>query len=237
MQMKNILLRDKADLERPYEKCLIYGPGALTDAQLLAVLLRSGTQGRPVLEVAEAVMRRAPGNNGLLGLCSLSIPELMEIPGIGEVRAIQLTCVAELSRRIAATRRRERISLDSPSSIADYFMETLRHEERESLYCVMLDTRSRLLGQEQISLGTGDQAVFSVRDIFLAALRHRATSLVMVHNHPSGDPNPSSADLEATARVGEGGRLLGIRLLDHIIIGNNSYFSFAEADLILQPEE
>lgn len=235
--MKNILLRDKADPERPYEKCLIYGPAALTDVQLLAVVLRSGTSGRPVIEVAEEVLRRAPGSNGLLGLCSLSIPELTEISGIGEVKAIQLTCIAELSRRIAAAKRRERISLDSPASIADYFMETLRHEERESLYCVMLDTRSRLLGQERISMGTQDQAVFSVRDIFLAALRHRATSLVMVHNHPSGDPTPSAADREATDRVGEGGRILGIRLLDHIIIGNNSYFSFAEADLILHPEE
>ncbi len=235
--MKNLLLKENADTTRPYEKCLLYGAESLTDAQLLAVIIRTGTKELSCLELAEKVLTLKTGREELLGLMSLTIPELMTIRGIGQVKAIQLKCVGELSKRLSTRRAANGLTFSDPGTIADYYMERLRHEEKENLFCLMLDTKFKLIGEERISTGTVNFAVVSVRDLFLAAMRHRAVQIILVHNHPSGDPQPSEADINITRRVQSAGEMMEIRLLDHIIVGDRCYVSFHESGLLSPGEE
>ena len=154
------------------------------------------------------------------------------IPGIGQVKAAQLKCIAELAERIARTSRLKNVRLNEPSSIADYYMESLRHKTKEHLLLAMFDAKSNLLGDKIVSVGTVTNSLVSPREIFLKALEYRAVHIVLLHNHPSGDPTPSEADHAVTRRVAESGRILGIALADHIIIGDNRYISFRENGLL-----
>lgn len=217
--------------ERPYEKCLLAGPQALSDAELLAVILKSGSRRLNAVELAQNILQA--GERGLLNLYDMSLEELQTFPGIGEVKAIQLKCAAELSRRIAQTDRRDRVCLSDPASVAAYFMEQLRHETREQLMVAMFDAKCHLLGGAHIATGSARIVPGSPRDIFLCALRQRAVSIILLHNHPSGDPTPSRDDVQLTRRIMECGRLLDIGLSDHIIIGDNTYYSFRENKQIL----
>lgn len=211
--------------DRPYEKFARFGAQALSDAELLAIILRSGTKGISSLQLAHKVLENGKWEEGLNGLFHLDTRELEKIPGIGHVKAIQLKCVCEISRRISRNAARLNLCFDSPASIATYYMETLRHEEQEQVYCMMLDSKNSLLGDLCVTKGTVNYSVLSPREIFLAALSYRAVSIVLIHNHPSGDPSPSADDIRTTQEIYDAGRLLGIALLDHIVIGNNCYVS------------
>lgn len=158
--------------------------------------------------------------------------EMKEIPGIGQVKAAQLKCIAELAERIAKTSRLRDVRLNEPASVAGYYMESLRHKTKENLLLAMFDAKSHLLGEETISVGTVTNSLVSPREIFMIAMEYRAAHIVLLHNHPSGDPTPSEADLAVTRRVAEGGRILEIVLADHIIIGDNRYISFRENGLL-----
>jgi DNA repair protein RadC len=215
---------------RPYERCKRDGAGSLNDSELLAIILRNGSAGCNSLQLAEEII--AKGGHSLLSLLTLSEKELLEIRGIGEVKAIQLKCIAELSRRLAKTQRRQMLRLNSPDSIAAYYMEDLRHERTEQMIAAFFDTKCGLIKDKTISSGTVSSTLVSPREIFLDALEANAVSLVLLHNHPSGDPTPSMEDIYVTKRVYECGRLLGIELLDHIIIGNNTYKSFRKHKII-----
>lgn len=230
--MKDLLTREGADLDRPYEKCLMYGASALTDAELIAVVLRSGTRGVSALELARKVLALTKDGSGLTAVCSLSAADYMTLPGIGEVKAIQLMCIGELSKRIATRRSRTLLKCTDPEAIAALYMEQLRFDPQEHLISVLLDTKMRMIGEERIAKGTANAAIISTRDIFLAALRHRAVALLLIHNHPSGDPSPSGQDIALTEKVRRAGELLDITLVDHIVIGDGSYVSFAENGLI-----
>ena len=159
--------------DRPYEKCMRAGAESLTDAELVAVIIRTGRRGASAVSLAENVLKLSGGFAGLTGLCHHSIPELMTIPGIGRVKAIQLQCVGELSRRIAKTRARELLAFPNADTIAGYYMEQLRHEEREHLIAMMLDSKNRMIGERTVSLGTVNAALLSPRELFLDALRCR----------------------------------------------------------------
>lgn len=217
---------------RPYEKCLAYGAQALTDAELLAVIIRSGASGISAVHLAEQILELNRQDRGLLGIHHLSMSELKELRGIGEVKAIQIKCIGELSKRIARTAARERLTFDEPASVADYYMEFLRHEEQEQMICMMLDTKNHLLGEEKLSKGTVNTSAISPRELFLAALSYRAVSILMVHNHPSGDATPSREDILLTQRVKRAGEMLGIYLLDHIVIGDCTYCSMKQEGLL-----
>lgn len=214
--------------ERPYERCVQYGPEALTDAELLAVILRTGTMGSSALQLAHQVLKKEPNHKGLVGLCYLSREQLMEIPGIGTVKAIQLLSIAELAKRIARSAPEEAIRLGNPMSIAQYFMEELRYETQECVYAVFFDQKCKLLKKCLITKGTVNASLISPREIFLEAFRCSAVNLVIVHNHPSGNPEPSPEDIRITEQLRNAGELLQIPLLDHIVIGNQVYYSFAE---------
>lgn len=230
MEQKNTI-KDIPAQDRPYEKCLAFGAERLTDAELLAVILRTGRRGSSSLELSYEVLHLPhTEKQGLAGLYHLSVQELMSIPGVGKVKAIQLKCIGELSRRMSRQKARSRLSFNMPGTIADYYMEELRHEEQEVLLCMMLDTKNHLLGEKRMFLGTVNTSLVSPRELFLEALRFQAVNIILVHNHPSGDPTPSRADVEITQRVQQGGELLGIHLLDHIIIGEHTYVSFREKE-------
>lgn len=216
---------------RPYERCFSCGPGALTDAELLSVIIRTGANGIPSVKLAEQILNLT-GPKGLTGLSNLSVKELMEIRGIGMVKAIQIVCIAELSRRIASTGRGKQLIFREPQTVASYYMESLRHKEKEELWLLMLDSKSALLAESVLSMGTVNYAVAAPREIFLEALKYKAVSIIMMHNHPSGDPTPSRNDLESTRKIREAGELIGISLIDHIIIGDNKYMSFSEKNLL-----
>ncbi len=226
----HITMKEMPESEQPLEKCIRYGARALSDAELLAVILKTGTRNLTALQLAQLFLSRKEKN--LLNLVNMRPEEMKEIPGIGQVKAAQLKCIAELAERIAKTSRLRDVRLNEPASVAGYYMESLRHKTKENLLLAMFDAKSHLLGEETISVGTVTNSLVSPREIFMIAMEYRAAHIVLLHNHPSGDPTPSEADLAVTRRVAEGGRILEIVLADHIIIGDNRYISFRENGLL-----
>ena len=214
--------------ERPYEKCRACGPGSLTDAELLAVILRSGTKEATCLELAEEVLHFSDTEPGLLGLHTLTPVQLQQIPGIGPVKAAQLLCIGELCKRMAAARHAEGMRLTRPDQIAEYYMERLRHLEQEHVFLLLLDSKCRMLQELTLSIGSVNQSILTPREVFIAALQYKAVNLILLHNHPSGDPTPSKQDLLTTRRMKEVGDILGVPLMDHIIIGDQKYISLRE---------
>lgn len=225
-KMKKIM--DMAKEDRPYEKCRRLGPGALSDGELLAVLLRTGTKGCPSVDMADEILNLSRNKEGLLGLYQLSLTQLQSVKGVGAVKAVQIKCIGELSKRIAAATARKGLSFNQPETIAEYYMERLRHEEQEQLICMMLDTKNHLLGEEMVFKGTVNSSLVNPREIFLTAVSYHAVGILLIHNHPSGDPAPSRADLDFTQRVCRAGEILGIPLVDHIIIGDHRFLSFRQ---------
>ena len=226
----HITMKEMPESEQPLEKCIRYGARALSDAELLAVILKTGTRNLTALQLAQFFLSRKEKN--LLNLVNMRPEEMKEIPGIGQVKAAQLKCIAELAERIAKTSRLRDVRLNEPASVAGYYMESLPHKTKENLLLAMFDAKSHLLGEETISVGTVTNSLVSPREIFMIAMEYRAAHIVLLHNHPSGDPTPSEADLAVTRRVAEGGRILEIVLADHIIIGDNRYISFRENGLL-----
>lgn len=226
----HLTVKELPESEKPYEKCLHYGAECLSDAELLAVIIRTGTTGRKSIDVAQEILNRNEKN--LLNLHHMSFKELMSIPGIGTVKAIQLKCLAEITKRMTKAVRIREVKLNSASSVAFYYMEELRHEDREKLMLCMFDSQCVLLGDEIISIGTVNASLISPREVFIRALSHQAVYIILLHNHPSGVPLPSAQDKLVTKKIQECGKLMGIHLSDHIIIGDNQYFSFKEENLL-----
>ena len=232
--MNNIKMKELPAEQRPYEKCASIGAEALTDNELLAVILRTGTRDMNSLHLADTVLSATSETPfpGLQGIYHMSIREFMDLPGIGKVKAVQLKCIVELSRRIAGSAAKNALDMNDPSTIAEYYMEKLRHEEQEHLYSLMLDGKNHYMGEQLISRGTANATLVTPREVFVEALRRQALGVVLIHNHPSGDPAPSHCDYQVTERVMHAGEMIGIRLLDHIVIGDHKYFSFREQGLI-----
>ncbi len=226
----HLTVKELPESEKPYEKCLHYGAEYLSDAELLAVIIRTGTTGRKSIDVAQEILNC--NEKSLLNLYHMSFKELMAIPGIGTVKAVQLKCLAEITKRMTKAVRIREVTLNSASSVAAYYMEELRHEDRENLMLCMFDSQCVLLGDEVISIGTVNASLVSPREIFIRALAHQAVYIILLHNHPSGVPLPSTQDRLVTKKVQECGELMGIYLSDHIIIGDNQYFSFKEENLL-----
>ena len=220
--------------ERPYEKCLTWGAERLSDAELIAVILRTGSKGVSALELSRNVL--AQDKKGLLGIYHMSISDLQKIRGLGKVKAVQLKCIAELSRRISRAGISESISFHDPAAVAEYYMETLRHEEQEVLVLTMLNSKGKLIRDTVISRGTVNASLISPREIFIEAIRQQAVSILLLHNHPSGVPDPSRDDVLLTERVKRAGAMLGIELLDHIIIGDRQAVSRREQGFWLNTE-
>ncbi len=215
--------------DMPYEKFIRFGPGSLTESELIAIILRTGTRDKSAVELASQVLSLAKyPREGLLGLYDVTIEELMSIKGIGMVKAIKLKCLTELSMRISRTNAKKGLCFTNPKTVAEYFMEFLRHRDTECVILVCLDAKGQLLNEKKLSDGSVTMSLISPREIFLEALQCKAVNILLVHNHPSGDPTPSRADRELTENVRDLGEKIDIPLLDHIIIGDNRYTSFRE---------
>lgn len=215
--------------ERPYERCLKLGVKSLTDAELLAVILRSGTRDISSIELAAMIINNHSAK-GLKSIMHSTYDEYRKIKGIGKVKAIQLLCIGELSHRIWKQDALDKLEIfNSPKVCAGYYMQEMRHLKQEELRLAFLDTRQRLISD---SVGTVNSALISVREILIAALKSNAVNIIMLHNHPSGNPAPSEDDIKVTELVDKGCRYVGINLNDHIIIGDNKYYSFKEQGVL-----
>lgn len=220
------------DADKPYDKFLTIGPDNMTDAELLAIIIRTGVQGEDSIEISKKVLQLSGDGQGILGLHHVTLTELMSIRGIGQVKAVKIKSIAELSKRLSRERARLNLQMDKPETVADYYMEALRHVETERIILVMLDNKNRMIEDCVISQGTVNASLLSPREIFLLALKNKAVYILLLHNHPSGDPTPSKPDIVITNRVAETANLIGIPLIDHIIIGDNKYTSFKETGLL-----
>ena len=235
MKMKEI-----PNENRPYERCEKDGPEHLSDSELLSVLIRTGSQEQNSLELASSILALNYPDDGMLGLMHLTLPKLTSLKGIGRVKAVQLMCVGEISKRIWKRKAREnQTAFCSPKAVAEYFQEDMRHLRQEQFYIMLFDTKQKLIRDVLISKGTVNTSLASPREIFIQALKYEAVSLrcqavsiILVHNHPSGDPSPSKQDIALTQKVLEAGSLIGIGLLDHVVIGEHSYVSMKERGLI-----
>ena len=232
MEKLTVTMKHLPPQMQPYEKCVAFGPGFLTDAELIACILRSGTREYTSVALAELLLKHRKGNEGLEGLCTLSYEELTEVPGIGRVKALQIQCIFELAKRMSRSRAAKCLNFTEPGSVADYYMEEYRHREQEQLLLLFLDNKSNLLGEKELFTGTVNASLVSPREIYLEALKFHAVGIILLHNHPSGDPTPSDADRRITRKVWEAGSLLDIPLLDHIVIGDRKYVSFREEGYI-----
>lgn len=173
-----------------------------------------------------------PQCESLSALPGISMEELRALPGIGEVKAVKLLCLSEIARRIVREKIRNSQKFDSPQKIADYYMESMRHLDREQTVVLHFDSKMSLLGEDIMTVGTVSGALISPREIFIKALQRQAVRIVLLHNHPSGDPSPSREDIISTRQVSKAGEILGIILTDHIIIGDLSYCSLKEMRLL-----
>lgn len=232
MKKEKNVYNEQCDL--PYERFLQKGSQSLSDLEVLAILIQTGSRTKNVLEIAELVLQRLRVYGpGLTGLSRIELSELKQIEGIGNVKAIKLKTVAEISSRIWQTNAYERLYFNSPKSIADYYRETLRHEMVEKVIVIMFDTKMGYLGEKLLTQGTVDASLVSPRELFIYALQMQAVHMIMLHNHPSGDVTASKQDVDITNRISELGKMMSIDLVDHIIIGDTRFFSFKEHGLIL----
>jgi DNA repair protein RadC len=215
--------------DRPREKLAQHGPSRLGDNELLAIVLSQGSRHDSALDLANDMLERA---GGLVGLTRTSLDQLRRVRGVGAVKATQVLAAVELGRRtlLRASMARERLT--SPRDIAAYLMPRFSARDVEQFGVVLLDSRHRLVKAHVLTVGTLDCSVVHPRDVFRAALEANVASLVIFHNHPSGDPEPSSDDLQLTRRLVAAGDLLGVEVLDHLVLADARYFSFREAGVL-----
>ena len=225
---RNNTIKEMYREERPYEKCEQYGAENLTDAELLAVLLRTGTKGENSLQLAKRILHPDFAQEGILNIHQWSMEQLLEIKGIGSVKAIQILCLSELAKRLSKAEAQSGLNFSAPETIGLYYMEDMRHRKKEAMKLLLLNSKTKLIGESELSLGTVNTTLVSPREVFVEALRRNAVAVILLHNHPSGDPTPSKQDILITRRVTEAGRLIGVELLDHIIIGDNCFISLRD---------
>lgn len=229
MQNDAIMIRDLPLEERPREKLMNHGAEALSNAELLAILLRVGSQNESAVQVATRVLTQS---GGLRNLPDLAIEDLQKNKGIGPDKAVTIKAALELGSRLATMPRDLAGSITNPRQAADLFMEELRYKKKEYFKILLLNTKNHIISKEEISVGSLSASIVHPREIFIAPLRKSAASVILIHNHPSGDPSPSQEDLDVTRRLVDAGSILGIAVRDHIIIGDGCFFSFRERGLI-----
>lgn len=225
MESPNYTLRDVPQEERPRERMLQFGAQALSNAELLAILLRTGTYAESAVGVAQRLLIEA---GGLRNLVEMSVGQLTKIKGIGLAKAVQILAGIELGRRLARTTRPETVTIRSPKDVTRLMMEELRYLQKEHFVCLFLNTKNNVIGQETLSIGSLNASIVHPREVFLAAIKRSSASIICVHNHPSGDPTPSPEDIEMTRRLVEAGSIIGIDVLDHVIIGDRTSVSLKE---------
>lgn len=215
--------------ERPYEKLERYGPEVLSNAELMAIIIKTGNKNESSVNVAQRILKKDEGERGMAFLHDLSLNQLMEIKGIGRVKAIQIKALLEISKRIStSTSYYSRIIVKTPGDASKLLMEEMRYLKKEIFKGILLNTKNHVEKIIDISIGSLNASIVHPREAFSEAVKSGISSVVFIHNHPSGDPEPSMEDIETTNRLVEAGKILGIKLLDHIIIGDGRFTSLKE---------
>jgi len=225
-----MIIRELPADERPREKMISMGRERLSSSELLAILLRTGTRDKTALALAEEVLGFEGG--GLKSLAERTPEELASINGIGRAKACQIMAAVELGARIAAAPKMERIRITGTKDAVDVCMERMRYYKKEFFNVLLINAKGELMAMENVSVGDIRSSIVNPREAFNSAVRKSALAVVFVHNHPSGDPTPSREDRDVTKRLCEAGDILGIKVLDHIIIGDGDFTSFRELDMI-----
>ena len=221
-----IKMKDLPEAERPYEKLEQYGAKALTNAELLAIIIKTGTKDETALGLAQKVLKlNTDEKDNLKFLCDLTVEEFTKIKGIGKIKAIQLKAVCELATRINSVSSYKEKQILRPKDIAEILMERTRFEKQEILKVAMLNNKNKLIRIKEIAKGGGNFVAATIRSILNEAVKIEAAKIILIHNHPTGDPTPSKQDIEFTKNVEQASKILGIQLLDHIVIGDLKYVS------------
>ena len=223
--MEKLGISSWPELERPRERLIAQGVDALSDAQLLAIMIRIGQKGQTALDIA---LRLVDHFNGLKGVANATVQELCQFEGIGPSKAAQILGAIEMGRRVVSNKSSLKGKFLSSQDIYRYFFPELSALKVEVFNAILLDTKNQLLKEVEISRGSLNQAIVHPREVFNKAIKESAASIILIHNHPSGDPAPSPEDIDLTQKLVKSGKLLGIPVLDHIIIGQGDYYSFAD---------
>lgn len=217
--------------ERPRERLIAHGSASLSDAQLLAIIIRSGKAGKTALDLGRELLERF---GDLAGIGQAGIEEIREVPGIGEAKAAEIKAAIEIGRRYQKPSLRG-ASLCSSQDVVEYYRPRMKDLKKEVFKCALLDTKNKIIRDEEVSVGSLSASIVHPRDTFKAAIRESAAAVIFIHNHPSGDTRPSQEDILLTKRLVQAGEVLGIQVLDHIIIGDGVHFSFRDNGLMPRP--
>ena len=230
--MNYLKISDMASEEKPVEKMIQNGPEVMSDAELLSIILRTGTRDMNVITLSQMILNNHPTYKGLAGLNYRRFEELVNISGVGKVKACQILALTEISKRISTTNAKKKMIFDSSDSVADYFMEQMRYLQKERVYALFMSADLNCFYKVLISEGVIDRSLIEPREIFKEALLRNAKSIILSHNHPSGNPQPSDMDIAITQRIARLGEEMSLKLLDHIIIGDGYYYSMLEKGII-----
>ncbi len=222
---KRISIKHWPKEERPRERLRELGPEALSDAELLSILLVTGTSngGFTALDCSRTLLRE---HANLRNLTGASCADLCRTPGVGPAKASRIQAAFEIGRRVASRKRRMGRAFQISQDVFDTYSVRLRDARQETFTVILLDSKNRYLREVTVALGSLNQSIVHPREVFRPAILGAAASVILVHNHPSGDPAPSKEDVQVTERLVKAGKMLGIRVLDHIIVGEGRYFSF-----------
>lgn len=224
----SIKMKELPISERPYEKLALYGAEKLSNSELLAIIIKTGTREETAIQLAQKILKlndQVDGQDNLMFLGNISMADLTNIKGIGKVKAIQILSVIELAKRINNPIHTNEIKIKSTRDIANLLMNELKNEKREIVKIILLNTKNVILKIKDITYGGTNFAYIEPKELLYEALKIQAPKMILVHNHPSGDTTPSKSDYKITDRIYEAANLMGIKLLDHVIIGNNKYES------------
>lgn len=222
-------IKDLPENERPREKILRYGAEYLSNSELLALILRTGTKEESVLNLCDRLLSHCGGINGISGS---SISDLEQVKGIGEAKATQILALEELATRFNSFKSGTEYAVNSPKDVSIYMMGQMKNLKKEYFKLIMLNTKNIIISVKDISIGNLNSSIVHPREVFIEAIKLSSASVILCHNHPSGDPTPSKEDILITKRLRECGTLLGIEVLDHVIIGNEAYISLKEKGII-----
>lgn len=212
--------------ERPYEKLETYGEKALSNAELIAIIIKSGTKGESSVNIAQRILALdRNGNNNLRFLQNMSIQDFMNIKGIGKVKAIQLKAIGELTKRMSKPLDVSKVQINSPKDVVEILEEEMKYEKREIVKTIILNAKNVIIRIVDVCFGGTNSAILKPKDIIQEAIKQGAPKIILVHNHPSGDPTPSKSDFEFTNNLINATKIMGIELLDHIVIGDYGYRS------------
>lgn len=216
--------KDFDDL-RPYEKLELLGEKALKTSELLAIIIKTGTKQKNAIQLAQEILNMGVDKENLSFLREISLEELKQISGIGRVKAIQIKAIIEFSKRISRRPSKDKIKVKSTTDVVDLFMEEMRYEKQEILKLVILNVKNEILKVQDIFKGNTSSISFDIKNVLSEPVKMQAQRIILLHNHPSGDPTPSNEDIEATIKIKEASKLVGIDLLEHIVIGDGTYKS------------